>query len=137
MRLNFGSLPTNGHSGRYLVVIYFKVTTEEGLSQKPGGHRLLSPLSYFSSAWLTAEPPFWVSWGKSRTKIVQPTHHLVFSATLQEKKMAPIDIHRHLLNVYGYQTVDVSSVRWWVVRFSSGDSNVKDKPRSRQLCIFL
>jgi len=27
-----------------------------------------------------------------------------------------------LLNVYGDQTVDVSTVRWWVVHFSSGDS---------------
>ena len=26
----------------------------------------------------------------------------------------------------------VSTVRWWVVRFSSGDNNVKDKPCSGQ-----
>jgi hypothetical protein len=43
------------------------------------------------------------------------------------EKIAPNDIHRCLLNVYGDQTVDVSSVRRWVVRFSSGDSEVKDK----------
>ena len=35
------------------------------------------------------------------------------------KKMAPTDIHWHLLNVY----VNVSTVREWVVSFSSGDSN--------------
>jgi len=30
--------------------------------------------------------------------------------------------------------VDVSAVRRWVVRFSSGDSDVKDKPCSGQPC---
>jgi len=35
-------------------------------------------------------------------------------------KIAPIDIHRCLLSVNGDQTVDVSTVRRWVVRFSSG-----------------
>ena len=40
-----------------------------------------------------------------------------------QKKMAPIDIHQHSLNVYGDQTVDVSTVRQWVVHFSSGNSN--------------
>ena len=36
-----------------------------------------------------------------------------------------------LLNVFGDQTVGVSSVRLWVVCFSSGDSDVKDNPHSR------
>jgi len=53
---------------------------------------------------------------------------------LHAEKIAPNDIHRHLLNVYGDQTVDVSTVRWWVAHFSSGDSDVKDKPRSRRPC---
>jgi len=35
---------------------------------------------------------------------------------------APIDIQQHLLNVSRDQTVDVSTVRQWVVRFSSGDT---------------
>ena len=39
------------------------------------------------------------------------------------KKMAPIDIHQHLLYVYEDETVDVSTTRWWVVCFSSDDSN--------------
>ena len=39
--------------------------------------------------------------------------------------MAPIDSHRWLLNIYGDQTVDVSTVRWWVVHFISDDSDVK------------
>ena len=52
-----------------------------------------------------------------------------------EKKIAPNNIHRRLLNVYGDQTVDVSTVRRWVARFSSGDSDVKDKPRSGRPCI--
>jgi len=42
---------------------------------------------------------------------------------LQAEKMAPIDIHQHLLNIYGDQTMDVSTVRWWVVYFSSGSSS--------------
>jgi len=50
------------------------------------------------------------------------------------KKIAPSDIHRRLLNIYGDQTVDVSTVRRWVARFSSGDSDVKDKPRSGRPC---
>jgi len=36
--------------------------------------------------------------------------------------MVPTDVHHHLLNVDGDQTVDVSTVRRWVVHFSSGDS---------------
>ena len=42
---------------------------------------------------------------------------------LHAEKMAPTDIHLHLLNIEGDQTVDVSTVRQWVVHFSSGDSN--------------
>ena len=53
---------------------------------------------------------------------------------LHVEKNAPNDIHRRLLNVYGDQTVDVSTVRQWVTRFSSGDSDVKDKPRSGRPC---
>ena len=30
--------------------------------------------------------------------------------------------------------LNVSTVKWWVVRFSSGDSDVKDKPCSGQPC---
>ena len=41
-------------------------------------------------------------------------------------KMAPSGINRHLLNVFGGRTVDVRTVRQWVVRFSSGDSNSAD-----------
>ena len=49
---------------------------------------------------------------------------------LYVEKMAPIDVHRCLLNVYGAQTVDMSTVRHWVVCFSSGDITMKYKPRS-------
>ena len=41
---------------------------------------------------------------------------------LHVEKMAPIDIHRHLLNVHGDQTVDVNTVRQRAVCFSSGDN---------------
>ena len=33
------------------------------------------------------------------------------------------DIHQHLVNVSGDQTVDVSTVRLWVVHFSSGNTD--------------
>ena len=42
--------------------------------------------------------------------------------------MAPIAIHQHLLNIYVDPAVDVSTVRWWVVCFSSGDSNSGSPP---------
>ena len=42
---------------------------------------------------------------------------------LHVEKMAFTDIHQSLLNVYGDQTVGVSTVRRWVVHFSSGDSD--------------
>jgi len=56
---------------------------------------------------------------------------------LHAEKMAAIDIHSCLLNVYGNQTVDMSTVRQWVVHHSSGDSDVKDKPCFRYLCRLL
>jgi len=52
---------------------------------------------------------------------------------LHAEKIAPNDIHRRLLNVYGDQTVDVNTVRLWVAHFNSGD-DVKDKPRSGRPC---
>jgi len=51
-----------------------------------------------------------------------------------QKKVAPSDIHQCLLNIYGDQTVNVSIVRWWVVHFSSGDSDMKDKSLSSWPC---
>jgi len=41
---------------------------------------------------------------------------------LHAEKIAPTDIHQHFLNIYGDQTMDVSTARWWVVHFSKGDS---------------
>ena len=46
----------------------------------------------------------------------------VFPVNGMSMLVAPIDIHGHLLNIYGDQPVDVSTVRQWVVCFSSGDS---------------
>jgi len=46
-------------------------------------------------------------------------------------------IHWHFLNVDGDQSVDVSTVKQWVVCFSSSDSNAKDKPHSRWPNTFL
>jgi len=42
---------------------------------------------------------------------------------LHSEKMAPIDICQCLLNKDRDQTVNVRTVRWWVVHFSSGNSN--------------
>jgi hypothetical protein len=56
---------------------------------------------------------------------------------LHAEEIAPTDIHQHLLNVYRDQTVDVSTVRWWVVCFSSGDSDVRERPHSGQTCNFV
>ena len=44
---------------------------------------------------------------------------------LHEEKMAPTDVDRQLLNVYGDQTADVGTVRQWVVCFSSGESKIQ------------
>jgi hypothetical protein len=49
---------------------------------------------------------------------------------LHAKGKAPNDIQWHLVNMYGDQTVDVSTVRRWVVCFSSGNSDVRDRPHS-------
>jgi hypothetical protein len=37
-----------------------------------------------------------------------------------------IDFHERLLNIYGDQTVDVCTVRRWMVRFGSGKNDVRD-----------
>ena len=51
--------------------------------------------------------------------------------------MTPIDIHQPLLNVYEDQTNDVSTVGWWLVHFSRGKSDLKDKPHTRLPCRLL
>ena len=44
---------------------------------------------------------------------------------LHVEKIAPNDVYQHLLNIYVDQPADVSTVRPWVVRFSSGNSDMK------------
>ncbi|XP_065596389.1 high mobility group protein HMG-I/HMG-Y isoform X5 [Cyrtonyx montezumae] len=44
---------------------------------------------------------------------------------LHAEKIEPIDIHRRLLNVYGDQTVDVSTVRRWVPQGRMSDAGAK------------
>ena len=53
---------------------------------------------------------------------------------LHVEKTAHDDIHQCLLKIYGDQRVDVSTVRWWVVHFSSGDGATKAKPHYRWPC---
>jgi transposase len=43
-------------------------------------------------------------------------------------------MHRRLLKMYGDDTVDVSTVRRWVLRFNSGESDVHDKPHAGRPC---
>lgn len=45
----------------------------------------------------------------------------MFSPT---KKIHPLTFERILLNIYGKQRMDVSTVKWWVMRFNSGNSFV-------------
>ena len=47
---------------------------------------------------------------------------------LLAEKMPLIDIHQYLPNVSGDQTVDVSTVRQWVVCFSSSNSDSVSAP---------
>ena len=47
---------------------------------------------------------------------------------LHVEKMTPNDIHLCLLNVQGDETVDVSTVRHWVVHFSNGESDSGSSP---------
>ena len=47
-----------------------------------------------------------------------------------QEKMALIDVHWCFLNVYGDQTVDVSTVKCGVVYLSRADSGVKDNSDS-------
>ena len=54
------------------------------------------------------------------------------NSLMWEKMILTTDLHRFLLNIYGNQTVGVSTVRLWVVCFSSDDSNKKGKARSGQ-----
>ena len=51
-----------------------------------------------------------------------------------DAEVEPIDGHRRLVNVYGPEAIDVSTVRRWVRRFRSGDRDVSDKPRSGRPC---
>jgi len=47
---------------------------------------------------------------------------------IHAEKITPTDIYQLLLNAYGDQTVDINIVRQWVVHFSSGNSDMEDKP---------
>ena len=53
---------------------------------------------------------------------------------LHVERIAPNDIHRRLLNIYGDQTVEVSTVSRGVAHFNSADSDEKDKARSGRPC---
>lgn len=64
-------------------------------------------------------------YGKMASELVEVKEKLCVIEFFHEDKNAPIDIRRCLLNVYGDKTMDVSTVRRWMVRFNSGDSDVR------------
>ena len=53
---------------------------------------------------------------------------------LHVEKIAPTDICQFLLNIYGDQTVNVSTVRQQVLCFNSGDSDIGPLAL---VCIFI
>lgn len=59
-----------------------------------------------------------------------------------EKKIVLIDVHWCFLNVSGDQTVDMSTSRWWVVCYNSGNSNSGSPPTGADFhkackCLFI
>ena len=58
-------------------------------------------------------------------------------AFLRAEKFTPTDIHQCLLNIYGDQTVDVSTARLWVVHFSSSDSDNGSLPLVQNFFFFF
>ena len=85
-------------------------------------------------------------WYDSRGRIISPISYYIpfvamwqMAAEGQSDKMAS-DMEVHMEQKCGTeflhsdQITIVSTVRWWVVCFSSGDSDVEDKPRSRWPC---
>jgi len=62
---------------------------------------------------------------------------LSLNSSVVGKRMAHAEIYQSLLNVCGDQTVDVSTERWWVVCFSNGHCDLKNKSYSRWPCRFL
>ena len=46
---------------------------------------------------------------------------------LNAEEISPIDIYKCLINVYGGERVDVSTVKRWVCRFPNGDRDVNNK----------
>ncbi|XP_027213410.2 uncharacterized protein [Penaeus vannamei] len=53
---------------------------------------------------------------------------------LHAEEVRPADIHRRLVNVYGAEAVDVSTVRKWVHRFPSSDKEVSNNSWSGSSC---
>jgi hypothetical protein len=56
---------------------------------------------------------------------------------LHVERLAPIDIHRRLMNIYGDTTVGVNTLRRWVVRFIGSNTVMRDRLHSLQLCQIL
>ena len=52
---------------------------------------------------------------------------------LHEETVAPTNIQWFLLSIYGHQTVGVSTMRQWLVHFSSDDGSLNDQPTGADL----
>jgi transposase len=48
----------------------------------------------------------------------------------------PADIHSHICEVYGENTMSDGMVRKWVRKFNEGRDNVRDEPRSGRPSVF-
>lgn len=62
------------------------------------------------------------------------TKHRFVIKFLYAKNVAPVDIYRYVLKIYGDQTGDESAVKLWVLRLSIGETNVCDKQYFKRPC---
>ena len=65
------------------------------------------------------ESSHWIQWGKE-----------IWMRKCNWMKITPIDIHHCLLSIYRNHAADVSTIKRWVMCFSSGISDFSDKPHS-------
>ena len=68
---------------------------------------------------------------KMASDIYAPIKQRRVTEFLHAQKMATADTDQWLLNFYGDQTVDMSTVKQWVVHFSSGEMYDRYEPESK------
>ena len=123
----------------YPKTAHFKGRNYEGYSESNASYILTfaqnirgGSLWYFSRGWTFPPGSHYIvlPWDRWQQRDSLTEWHLrrkcVWNSVTEfphELKTASTDIHWYLLNIGGNQIVEVSIVRWWVLRFSSGDSN--------------